>query len=326
MNKRERIKAALAGSRVDRVPVAFWRHWPEDDQREEALTLVTLEFQRIYDLDFIKFPSSSPSTVADYGAKHEYRGSLLGSRVYTENVIKCADDWKRIEPLDVHRGVYGWNLRALQKVIDQKDPETPIIVTMFDPLALACNLAGEKTCLAHMRTHPQLLAAALGALTETCVAYARAAIDAKADGVFLSTPHASYDLMNQVEYQQFGRPGDLAVLAAAAGGWFNVLHVHGPHPMLPVAYDYPAHALNWDDRIAYPDMAEAAKHFKGALMGGVDQYRVLEKGSMEDVVTQVHDTVRLMNGRRLIVTPGCTYPIDVPHSNLAAMRHAVEAY
>jgi uroporphyrinogen decarboxylase len=31
-----------------------------------------------------------------------------------------------------------------------------------------------------------------------------------------------------------------------------------------------------------------------------------------------------MRGHRLIVTPGCTYPLGIPHSNLLAMRHAVE--
>ena len=59
MTKRERIKAALAGKAVDRVPVGFWRHWPGDDQQAESLALVALEFQQRYDLDFIKIPVSS---------------------------------------------------------------------------------------------------------------------------------------------------------------------------------------------------------------------------------------------------------------------------
>jgi len=324
MSKRERIEAALAGRAVDRAPVGFWRHWPGDDQHEDSLALVTLEFQRAYDLDFIKFPVSSTYIVSDYGVKHEYQDSPGGDRTYLEHVIKRVEDWERIEPLDIRKGTYGWHLQSLRRVVQQKRSDTPVIVTMFNPLALAFYLAGEETCLAHLRTYPERVESAINALTQTCTDFARAAIGEGADGIFLSARFASYELISEIEYNRFGRPGDLAVLAAAADGWFNVMHVHGQHPMLSQMSNYPAHALNWHDRTAYPGLAEAAKLFKGALMGGIDQYEVLQSGSPEEVAAQVHDAVRQMNGRRLIVTPGCTYPLSVPHTNLVAMRRAVE--
>jgi uroporphyrinogen decarboxylase len=324
MSKRERIEAALAGRAVDRAPVGFWRHWPGDDQREDSLALVTLEFQRGYDLDFIKFPVSSTYTVSDYGVKHEYQDSPGGDRTYLEHVIKRVEDWESIEPLDIRKGTYGWHLQSLRRVVQQKRSDTPVIVTMFNPLALAFYLAGEETCLAHLRTHPERVESAINALTQTCTDFARAAISEGADGIFLSARFASYEVISEIEYNRFGRPGDLAVLAAAADGWFNVMHVHGQHPMLSQMSNYPAHALNWHDRTAYPSLAEAAQLFKGALMGGIDQYEVLQSGSPEEVAAQVHDAVWQMNGRRLIVTPGCTYPLSVPHTNLVAMRRAVE--
>jgi uroporphyrinogen decarboxylase len=304
--------------------VGFWRHWPGDDQREDSLALVTLEFQRGYDLDFIKFPVSSTYTVSDYGVKHEYQDSPGGDRTYLEHVIKRVEDWESIEPLDIRKGTYGWHLQSLCRVVQQKRSDTPVIVTMFNPLALAFYLAGEETCLAHLRTHPERVESAINALTQTCTDFARAAISEGADGIFLSARFASYEVISEIEYNRFGRPGDLAVLAAAADGWFNVMHVHGQHPMLSQMSNYPAHALNWHDRTAYPSLAEAAQLFKGALMGGIDQYEVLQSGSPEEVAAQVHDAVWQMNGRRLIVTPGCTYPLSVPHTNLVAMRRAVE--
>ena len=54
MTKRERVQAALAGKMVDRMPVAFWRHWPMDDQNAESLARVALDFYHRYDFDFIK--------------------------------------------------------------------------------------------------------------------------------------------------------------------------------------------------------------------------------------------------------------------------------
>jgi uroporphyrinogen decarboxylase len=325
MTKRERIESALADKAVDRVPVAFWRHWPGDDQREDTLVEAALHFQRTYDLDFIKLPVSSTYTVDDYGVKHEYQGSAAGDRVYLERVINDIEDWEHIKPLNVRKGTYGWHLRSLRRIVREKQPDTPVIVTMFHPLALAFYLAGEETCLVHLRTQPEKVEAALQALTRTCSDFAKAAIAEGADGIFLSTRFAGYEVMNAAEYERFGKPGDLAVLKAASGGWFNVLHIHGQYPMVPLLGDYPAQALNWHDRTAYPSLAEASKLFRGALMGGVEQYRVLQYSTPEDVAGQVQDAIRQMKGRRLIVSPGCTYPLTVPHSNLMAMRKAVES-
>jgi uroporphyrinogen decarboxylase len=324
MTKRERIKSALAGKVLDRVPVSFWRHWPGDDQHPESLASVALEFQRRYDLDFIKVPVSSTYCVDDYGAEHEYRGSLIGDREYLDPVVKNIDDWDRIQPLNVTKGKYGQHLQVLRMIIDKRESNTPVIFTIFNPLAMASYLAGDENLLVHLRRYPDKVEKALKALTETCASFVKAVIAEGADGIFLSTRWASYELMSEEEYLRFGKPGDLAVLAASSGGWFNVLHLHGQHPMVKALADYPVQAVNWHDRTSWPGLKEAKKIFPGAVMGGIEQYKVLNFGSLLNVELQVHDAIDQTKGRRLIVTPGCTYPMSVPHSNLIAMRRAVD--
>ena len=324
MTKRERIKAALAGETVDRVPVAFWRHWPGDDQKPQSLAVVALDFQSRYDLDFIKVPVSSVFCVEDYGVTHTYKGSYMGDREYLERVVRRVEDWDHIHPLDIHKGSYGWHLEALRLILEQKDADTPVIFTMFNPLAMAAYLAGDETLLVHLRSEPHRVLSALEALAETSVRFVRAALAEGCDGVFLSTRFASYEMMNEDEYRRFGRPGDVAVLAAAsAAGWFNVLHLHGQHPMFIPLSDYPVQAVNWHDRTAWPGLAEAGKLVKHAVMGGVEQFKTLHLGSTEEVRAEVRDAIEQMRGQRLIVTTGCTYPLGVPHSNLLAMRKAV---
>ena len=324
MSKQERLKAALAGKAVDRVPVGFWRHWPGDDQHPESLASVALEFQRRYDLDFIKVPVSSTYCVDDYGAEHEYRGSLIGDREYLDPVVKNIDDWDRIQPLNITKGKYGQHLQALRMIIDKRESNTPVIFTIFNPLAMASYLAGDENLLVHLRRYPDKVEKALKALTETCASFVKAVIAEGADGIFLSTRWASYELMSEEEYLRFGKPGDLVVLAASSGGWFNVLHLHGQHPMFSTLADYPVQAINWHDRTAWPGLTEAKKLFRGAVMGGVEQYKVLNLGSPLDVELQVHNAIDLTKGRRLIIAPGCTYPLSVPYSNLIAMRKAVD--
>jgi len=326
MLKQERIKAVLAGKAVDRVPVAFWRHWPGDDQQPDTLANVTLEFQKRYDLDFIKIPVSSAYCVDDYGVTHEYRGNLIGDRDYLERVIKRPEDWDRIEPLNIQKGTYGRHLLAFKKVIERKEQDTPVIFTIFNPLAMASYLAGDQTMLVHLRRYPEKVEIALKALTQTCVNFVKAVLDEGADGIFLSTRWASYELISEQEYLRFGKPGDMDVLKASSDGWFNVLHLHGQHPMFSALSDYPVQAVNWHDRTALPGMHKAKEICSKVLMCGVEQYQTLNFGSPAEIQSQVYEAISLMKGRRLIVTPGCTYPISVPHANLLAMRKAVETY
>ncbi|APV44062.1 uroporphyrinogen decarboxylase [Dehalogenimonas formicexedens] len=323
-SKRERIQAALTGQTVDRVPVGFWRHWPGDDQNPDSLAAVTLAYQRKYDLDFIKLPVSSTYCVEDYGITHAYRGSIMGDREYLSRIIHCPDDWAAVGPLDIRRGTYGWHLDSLGKIVKEKDQDTPVIVTMFHPLAIAAYLAGDELFLAHLREYPEKVLPALHTLAETSARFASACIEAGADGIFLSTRFASHELLSRDEFDQFGRPTDLMVLEAASAGWFNVLHLHGQHPMFKETAAYPVQAVNWHDRTSGIDLQTAARLSPKAVMGGVEQMRLLQDGSPREVMDQAREAIQKMNSRRLILTTGCTYPLAVPEANLMAMRRAVE--
>jgi len=331
MNKKERVQAALAGKQVDRPPIALWRHWPVDDQNAGLLAERALDYQQRYDWDFIKIPPSSTYCIDDYGAQHDYKALpsgrwLLGERTYSERVIKQMNDWDRIEPLDVYKGTYGRMLQCLKMVIGRRKPDIPVIVTVFNPIGMARFLAGDEVYAAHLRREPERLTRALKALTATCASFVRACIAEGADGIFLSTAAASYDVMSVAEHDRFGRSYDLEVLAAAAGGWFNMLHIHGQQPMFAELADYPVSAVNWHDRSAGPRLKDASGLFRGALVGGIEQFHTLHFGTPAEVEAQVHDAIRQTGGRRLIVAAGCTYPVTVPECNLFAARRAVDTF
>ena len=60
ISHRERMLACLNGEQTDRPPVAFWRHFPVDDQTPETLAAAALNFQKTYDFDLVKVtPASS---------------------------------------------------------------------------------------------------------------------------------------------------------------------------------------------------------------------------------------------------------------------------
>src|SRR5512140_3430230 len=100
MNHRERIHAALRGEPVDHVPVALWRHFPNDDQQADALARRVVEFQNAYDFDLVKVTPASGYPAEMYGATFIDGQNREGTRSYTARPVNRLDDWDRIQPLD----------------------------------------------------------------------------------------------------------------------------------------------------------------------------------------------------------------------------------
>src|SRR5713226_7429686 len=90
MNKRERILAASRREPTDRIPIAFWRHFPGDDQRAADLAAATIAFQEKYDFDFVKVSPSNNFSTADWGSQTFFRGNTEGTREYLDRPIKQA--------------------------------------------------------------------------------------------------------------------------------------------------------------------------------------------------------------------------------------------
>mgnify|MGYP002724457324 FL=1 len=54
MYRKERVRAALAGKEVDRVPVAAWMHLSAFDQTPIFLAEAEVDLTEKYDFDYIK--------------------------------------------------------------------------------------------------------------------------------------------------------------------------------------------------------------------------------------------------------------------------------
>jgi uroporphyrinogen decarboxylase len=322
MTKRERLEATLAGQPVDRVAVALWRHWPGDDQRAEDLARSTLDFQRTFDFDFIKVTPSSNYCLAGWGAESRWVGNQEGTREWGQRVVQGPEDWTRLQVLDPTSGLLDEVHRTLTIIGDEVGEEVPFIQTIFNPLAQARNLAGERL-LYDLRQHPEALKAGLETITETTLRFIEAARETGIAGIFLALQHATYDLLTEAEYQEFGRPYDLRILEAAEGLWFNLLHLHGVNVMFDLVADYPVQAINWHDQETPPSLGEAMDRFPGALVGGLRQWETMLRGTPDWVRAEAQAAIEATEGRRLIVGTGCVTPITSPLGNIRAARESV---
>jgi len=325
MNKRDRLEAAIDGdAAVDRAPVSLWRHFPVDDQYPDQLAAATIEFQNLYDFDFVKVTPSSSFCIRDWGATDEWRGNPEGTREYTHRVIAHPDDWIRLTPLDPHKGALGDQLRALKMIRDGLPSSVPVIQTVFSPVSQARNLIGADKLPTHARQHKAQLNATLTAITETSLRFVDEAKKIGIDGIFYAIQFASTRIFSELEYGELGEPHDRKILDATRDLWLNVLHLHGDDVMFDLVSGYPAQVINWHDRETPPTLVEGKKKFKGAVCGGLRQWETMVRGNPDSVRAEAKDAIAMMNGRGLILGTGCVTPITAPRANLRAAREIVE--
>jgi uroporphyrinogen decarboxylase len=323
--KKERVQAILVGEKADRLPVAFWRHWPGDDQDAIRLAEATVAFDRRYDWDMAKVTPSASYSVEDWGTRTRLMGVPLGEREYAEFPVKKPKDWLSIEALDGVSGALARQLKTISLVRAALGPDTPLLMTVFSPLAIARRLVGdEPTFLGHYRSYPDEVRQALEAITATYERFADAAIRAGADGLFYSTTAAAFSMMGEAEHRLLAMPYDLRILDAASGGWFNLLHLHSPFPIMSVAKEYPVHAVNWDDRTSVPPLPDGRLIAGKAVAGGINQWGTLQRGTPEDVRAEAFQAMESCGGKGMMLSGGCTYPVTVPEGNLIAARRVVE--
>jgi len=330
MTKRDRLLAAIAGQTVDRPPIALWRHFPGDDQRAEDLAAAQIAFQRRYDFDLIKVSPASSFCVEDWGAKDRYMGNNVeGTREYYHYPVASPDDWRRLPVLDPAQGALGRQLCCLEIIGEElrhEPDEAPFIQTIFSPLTQTKYLAGPERMLTLMRQDPDAFKVGLETITQTAVAFLKAAKRTRMAGIFYAVQHARYALMSQAEYREFGEPYDRRILEHLEGTWFNMLHIHGQDIMFDLLADYPVQAINWHDQETPPSLRAALNRTDKVLVGGLSRIETMMRGTPDDVRAKVTDAVAQTEGKRFILGVGCVTMIVTPWGNITAARRAVEDY
>ncbi len=319
----ERVQAALKGAEVDRPPISLWQHWPVDDETPQGLTAVSLKWQQDYDFDLLKFMPTGTYGIEDWGAETVYRPNANGTRTIVKFGVTKAAQWPQLEQLDVTKNYLGRQIDALKLTAGALQNSVPILQTVFSPLTTARKLAGDRI-FTDMRLRPEQFKAGLQIIAETTARFALESLRAGAHGLFFATQNASYRLMSEAEYREFGQQFDLIILNAVQNeAQFNMAHVHGTDIMFKLLAEYPVQAINWHDRLTWPSLSEARKYFSGMLVGGVDEWHTLLDGPVEAIQAEAQDAITQTGGRGFMLGPGCVLPINAPRVHLRAVREAV---
>jgi uroporphyrinogen decarboxylase len=325
-SKRKRLEAAISGEKADRPPVALWRHFPGDDQDAATLASAHLQWQRNYDWDLLKVSPANSFCVVDWGVRSRWEGTLEGTRTITRRAIERPEDWEKLRLLDPGRGALAVQIEGLRLLNKELGDETPTLATIFSPMSQAKNLTGQERMLSHMRAYPEALERGLEIITQSTIDYIEAAARSGISGIFYAVQHANYALTSPAEYERFGRPYDLRVLAAAGDLWLNMLHLHGTgEVMFDQVAHFPVQIINWHDRDTGISLVDGMARTDSVVSGGVSRV-ALYQDSVSETVAQAADSLSQTGGRRHILGIGCVALTNTPLANIRALREAVETF
>jgi uroporphyrinogen decarboxylase len=325
MGRLERLRAAIARQPVDRVPYAFWRHFPTVDRSPAGLAQATLRFHDHYGSDFLKITPRAGYAVEAWGCVESEELLPGGHRPFAIHGVRHAEDWKAIRSLDPAAAEgYGEQLETIIRLgFDRRIGDAPVLVTVFSPLSIAHKLAGDRLA-ADLRDHPDLVAGALEAIADTQVRLAELALAEGVSGVFYAIQAASRRLHADEIYARFGEPHDRRVLGAIhARSTLTIVHAHGEALMFDRLATLPAHAWSWEDRRTPPALADGRRAVPGAVVGGLDPWTTLRDGTPEAAAAEAQDAVACTDGLGVVVAPGCVLAMNTPDATLAAVVKAL---
>ncbi|MCY3718821.1 MAG: hypothetical protein OXG07_04585 [Anaerolineaceae bacterium] len=326
MNKRERLLRTFAGEPTDRTPVAFWRHWPGDDERAADFARVLIDFQNTFDPDFLRILPAQTWAVADYGLQDTWRGALDGTRHITRHVVERSLDWTNLRTLTPLRGVVGRQLEALRLVLEGLDDDTPVLMSLPSPFTQAGQLTGFPRLFRHMRQRPERLRVGLELLTSGTQRIVDEMQRYPLAGICYEMSLASHEFLSVGEYQTVAWPFDRAILdSLPRAWWFNMISFPVNAPMFRLAADTNLPAINWDDQSGEPDLLTGRSRLYGAACAGLSAQEQLHDGTPATVLNRARAAQQLCGNRRFILAPGSPLLVTTPLSNLRAMRLSVES-
>jgi uroporphyrinogen decarboxylase len=322
----EQITRAF-GTRANKWPMfSFWSHFPEADMDADLLAETTVNFQREYDLDFVKTAPNGMYAIEDLGVTIDVSKVAMGGVAQiVATPFETPTAWYNLPEADISRGALARELRSL-RLIRAALPDVPIIFTIFSPMTLAAKLSRGKiyTQIAQ-RISIDAVHFALRRLAHGVRTYARTVIEAGADGVFFAHQDTGRHLLSYDDFQEFVAPYDVEALLGAQTGRFNILHVHGEQIRFHEVKDYPVHALNWHHWETRPSAAAGMLASGKCVVGGIDRWSI----TRNDVAALRNQIIRTIEevGQfgDLILAPSCTIRAGFSSDTLHAVQHFIRS-
>ncbi|GAC1657243.1 MAG: uroporphyrinogen decarboxylase family protein [Candidatus Dormibacteraceae bacterium] len=331
MNSRSRIEAAIAFRPVDRPPVSSWGHTYREEWSAADLARVSVERQRRFGWDFVKFQPRASCFAEAFGSVYQRANHALRAPKLISQAVRSLDDWSRINIAAAGHAALADQVTAIGLAAKELGPDVPIVQTVFSPITVAGYLVGKdrRRALRQLRENPEIVGPALERIAAVLVEFSRQSVEAGAAGVFYAVSgYASADLVKADEYERLLLPYDRLVLdQLPAAAWFNILHLCGSHLNFELARDLPTQVVSWSiANQGNPGLAEGRERAGGRpVMGGMNFQSTLHHGTVAQVRAEAGAAIAATGATGFFLAPGCSVRPGARSDNLAAMAAAAAA-
>src|SRR6266581_1963567 len=136
MTASERVRAAIAGEHVDRVPFCFWHHFKPEGSGERMAELTMEFFRTKFDLDIVK---------------------IMPDLLYPapEPAVTQAAQWSSLPRLGLDTPGFREQLICIRKLRSELGSDFPLILTLFSPFTSISRFIGRTEAIEQARKNPE---------------------------------------------------------------------------------------------------------------------------------------------------------------------------
>ena len=320
---------------------AAWQHFNEHENDPEEFAQYTIDFVDKWDWDWVKINPRATYYSEVWGSTydpHDYGPDPIQKQLSA--AIEKPSDIAKIERIPLSDSKVLQDALKSARLIRDHFPDRVVVMTLFSPLSALLQCAGLSLYLGDaiygsdpnfgakelILDQPDAAKRALQAITDTFVEYVHQLVapvseeGSGLDGIFFAvTGTASNGYFTKEEFDEFSRPYDLQVLAAAQGK-IKVFHTCRMDSHPEWFTDYPVSAIQWDQFMR--DNPDITEDLGITPVGGVN-FKLFAPGADEaQVRKELDETVSACEGKPFFLAPSCTVPTPASDEALALLRNA----
>ena len=303
---------------IDRPPVGFWFHFPEDKKLGQACVQAHLDYYNHAQVDMAKIMCDG---------YFDYPNPLAQQ-------VRVASDWLKLKPLGKDHPFIREQVDRVKAIRDGlKDDGLPVFYNVFAPFSSIRFGTSDELVMAHLRENPEAVSYALDVIAEDNSTLCELMMtEAGCDGVYYCVQGGEKDRMTGEMYRAYITPSDKSVLSHANKfSPYNILHCCGwagiPN-RLENWQDYPAKVINWAVFIENMDLVRGRAFFGGkTVLGGCDNRKsgVLYTGSRQQVQSFVRSLAASFDSDTgYMIGADCTLPGDIDPKRIDWVVEALE--
>ncbi|TVQ23909.1 MAG: hypothetical protein EA382_09065 [Spirochaetaceae bacterium] len=303
MNRRETLLELARTGRLtgDRVPAAFFLHFPDEFHSGRAAVDKHVEYFRATGNDIVK---------VQYEHTFPKRDDIASAR-----------DWASMPVYD--EAFYADQLAVVEGVVNKLKAEAVVIVTLYSPFMFAEQTVGADVLSRHLEDDPAAVAQGLERIVESMAIFIRGCIARGVDGFYGSTQGGEKARLPAGVFDDYVKPTDLMVWDLYKDTTeFNVLHVCdyvAPYESFDRYREYPGQIVSAPTDIDGRRVSgsEIARIFDRPFFGGMERLGVLSTGPVDAVHAEARAAIEA-GPSAMILGADCTLAADTDWTNIAA--------